>query len=48
MKFRKGKMTALSDIQQIFHQKGIQKADQDTLRFTWREYQLKPIKNCVI
>ena len=48
MRFRTGKIAATSDIQQVFHQITVRKADQDALRFIWREYQLKPIGDYVM
>ena len=48
MRFRTGKIAATSDIQQMFHQITVRKADQDALRFIWREYQLKPIGDYVM
>ena len=48
IRFRKGKIAATSDIQQMFHQIRVRKSDQDVLRFVWRECQLKTIENYVI
>ena len=48
MRFRKGKIAAASDIQQMFHQIRVRKSDQDELRFVWRECQLKPIEDYVM
>ena len=48
IQFRKGKIAATSDIQQMFHRIRFWKSDQDALRFVWRECQLKPIEDYVI
>ena len=48
IQFRKGKIAAASDIQEMFHQIRVWKSDQDALRFCWGEYQLKPIEDYVI
>ena len=48
MRFRKEKIAAASDIQQMFHQIRVRKSDQDALRFVWRECQLKPIEHYVM
>ena len=48
MRFRKGKIAAASDIQQIFYQIRVPKSDHDALRFVWRECQLKPIEDYIM
>ena len=48
MRFRKGKIVATPKIKQRFHQIKIMKSDQDTLKFVWRECQLKLIEYYVI
>ena len=48
IRFRKGKIAAASDIQQMFHQIRVWKLNQDALRFVWRECQLKPIEDYVM
>ena len=48
MRFRKGKIVATPKIKQMFHQIKIMKSDQDTLKFAWRECQLKLTEYYVI
>ena len=48
MRFRKGKIAATSDIQQMFHQIRVRKSDQDALRFVCRESQLKPMEDYIM
>ena len=48
MRFKKEKIAAASDIQQIFHQIRVWKSDEDALSFVWGECLLKPIEDYVM
>ena len=37
MRFRTGKIAIMADIEQMFHQVRVCKADRDSLRFLWRD-----------
>lgn len=48
IKFRAGKIAVTLGIQQMFDQTRTQKADQDSLKRTWREWQWKLIDDYVM
>ena len=48
LRFRKGKYTAFSDIEQMFHQINVRPEDQDALRFLWRDEKTKAIEDHIM